>query len=173
MVAINRSDRLPSHIGLPNRLRHLVSESRTEAILFTTDLSETSRDGLKLATAIAKSREATLILLHVVDLPTSGEDLLFDELRPHRLNAKVRLRTFVPTELAVPFTHTVVYGDPVTEIVSIAKHEKVSLIVVGTHQRRGLHRLLVGSTAEGVIRSAPCPVLAFPQESASTWTVMD
>ena len=173
MVAINRSDSLPSHIGLTNRVRHLVSEPRTETILFTTDLSETSRDGLKMATAIAKSRGAKLVLLHVVDLPASSEDLLFDELRPHRIKAKVRLRTFVPTELAVPFTHMVVYGDPVTEIVSIARNEKVSLIVVGTHQRRGLRRLLVGSIAEGVIRRAPCPVLAFPQESPSTWTEMD
>jgi nucleotide-binding universal stress UspA family protein len=50
--------------------------------------------------------------------------------------------------------------------VSVAEHEKVSLIVVGTHQRRGLRRLLEGSIAEAIIRRAPCPVLAFPQDSS-------
>lgn len=168
MVALNRSDRLPSHSELTNPLRHLVGEPKRETILFATDLSETSRDGLKLATAIAKCRGAKLILLHVVELPTPSEDLLFKEFRPRRIKAKVRLRTFVPTDLDVPVQYTVAYGDPVTEIVLIAERESASLIVVGTHQRRGLHRLLVGSTAEAVIRRAPCPVLAFPQGSPVT-----
>lgn len=52
--------------------------------------------------------------------------------------------------------------DPADAIVNEARSRGASLIVMGTHQRRGLERLFKGSTAEKVLRESPCPVLAIP-----------
>jgi nucleotide-binding universal stress UspA family protein len=50
-------------------------------------------------------------------------------------------------------------GDPVTVILDLAKELNADMIVLGTHGKRGLERLLLGSVAEQVLRKAPCPVL--------------
>jgi nucleotide-binding universal stress UspA family protein len=50
-------------------------------------------------------------------------------------------------------------GKPFREIVSLARQENIDLIVIATHGRTGLNRMVLGSTAEQVIRHAPCPVL--------------
>jgi nucleotide-binding universal stress UspA family protein len=55
-------------------------------------------------------------------------------------------------------------GDPAEAIVQVARSRDASLIVMGTHQRRGLDRLFRGSVAEKVLRESPCPVLAIPLE---------
>ena len=55
---------------------------------------------------------------------------------------------------------SVLIGDPVEEIVDYATKNNVGLIVIGTHGRKGLERILFGSVAEGVVKNAPCPVLS-------------
>jgi nucleotide-binding universal stress UspA family protein len=52
-------------------------------------------------------------------------------------------------------------GDPAAEIVAEAERERCDLIVMGTHGRTGIRRLLMGSVAEGVVRKATCPVLTY------------
>ena len=52
-------------------------------------------------------------------------------------------------------------GDPAAEIVRIAEEEKPEMIVMGTHGRTGLTRLLMGSVAEAIVRRSPCPVLTY------------
>jgi nucleotide-binding universal stress UspA family protein len=69
------------------------------------------------------------------------------------------LAAVVPTDPAVEHEHRLLYGDPASEIVRLAGEEQVDLIVMGTHGRTGLMRLLMGSVAEAVVRRAPCPVL--------------
>jgi len=69
-----------------------------------------------------------------------------------RMEAEARLRG-VPLETAVPC------GRPFEAILEVAQAKKVNLIVLGSHGRTGLRRLLLGSTAERVIGQAPCPVL--------------
>ena len=59
-----------------------------------------------------------------------------------------------------------VTGSPVTEILAVAEDKKVDLIVMASHGRTGLSRLLMGSVAEGVMREAPCPVLVVRQPTA-------
>jgi nucleotide-binding universal stress UspA family protein len=61
----------------------------------------------------------------------------------------------------------IVHGDAASEIVRVASERRVDLIVISTHGRTGLGRLLFGSTAESVVRHAPCPVLVVkpPQDS--------
>jgi universal stress protein A len=55
--------------------------------------------------------------------------------------------------------HVVLTGIPYEEISRFAEEEKIDLIVIGTHGRTGLDRMLFGSTAEQVVRHAPCPVI--------------
>jgi universal stress protein A len=66
-----------------------------------------------------------------------------------------------PADTAVPFTHRLTMGDPAAEIVRIATDEQAEMIVLGTHGRTGLSRLLMGSVAEAIVRRAPCPVLIY------------
>ncbi len=67
----------------------------------------------------------------------------------------------------VPLTRHVLVGSPVDEICGLAKKFDADIIVVGTHGRRGVSRLLLGSVAEGVLRSALCPVLVVRQKNWS------
>jgi len=64
----------------------------------------------------------------------------------------------------------IAHGDAAAEIVRVAKERKVDLIVLASHGRTGLGRILFGSTAEAVVRHAPCPVLVVkppPEEEHS------
>ena len=55
----------------------------------------------------------------------------------------------------------VIVGDAADEIISFAKLERADLIIIGTHGTKGLERVLMGSTADRVLKNAPCPVLVF------------
>jgi universal stress protein A len=55
--------------------------------------------------------------------------------------------------------HVVLKGTPYEELARFAEENKIDVIVIGTHGRKGLDRMLFGSTAEQVVRLAPCPVL--------------
>ena len=69
------------------------------------------------------------------------------------------LESIRPTNLAIPVTHVLLEGDAAAEIVRYAKDAGIDQIVLGTHGRTGLERLLMGSVAERVMREAPCSVL--------------
>jgi hypothetical protein len=64
-----------------------------------------------------------------------------------------------PIDTRIPVRHVVLQGDPATEIVQYARDAGIDLIVMGTHGRTGLDRLLMGSVAEKVLRDSPCSVL--------------
>lgn len=130
-------------------------------IVYPTDFSEPSKYAFGLACALARDYGARLIVLHVavppdivygegviVPLPTGCEqDLLAKvrELRPHNRQVLVE--------------YQLTGGDPAEEIVRVARESEAELIVMGTHGRTGLGRLLLGSVAEEVMRKADCPVL--------------
>ena len=64
-----------------------------------------------------------------------------------------------PTDAAVACEHRMLIGSPASEILTVAEMEAAELIIMGSHGRRGLSRLVLGSVAEAVARSAKCPVL--------------
>jgi nucleotide-binding universal stress UspA family protein len=71
------------------------------------------------------------------------------------------LEAVKPVDPIVPFEQRLAMGDPAAEICRIAADEGAKLIVLGTHGRGGLLRLLMGSVAESILRRAPCPVLVY------------
>lgn len=129
-------------------------------ILFPTDFSRSSDAGLEHATVLAREAGATLLIVHVEEPPAAyGGDLYYGLLEPDTSELWRMLREVKPSDLAVPFEHQLVQGNPAGEIVRLAEKEQVEMIVMGTHGRTGLRRLLMGSVAEAVVRRATCPVL--------------
>jgi nucleotide-binding universal stress UspA family protein len=131
-------------------------------VLVPTDFSRASRTALRYGVALARPFKAQLHLLHVPELPgTDGVHPfgLFETMRRathERLRAQLteRERRELKPERAVRL------GAPADEIVDYASERDIDLIVMGTHGRQGVARMLVGSVAEKVVRRAPCSVLS-------------
>ncbi len=130
-------------------------------IVFPTDFSPLSEAALEYATALARDTGASLLIVHVEEDPLAyGAGEGFVPLPEWSTEAlKKRLHQVVPTDPRVKHQHRLLMGDPATMIVQLAEEEQADLIVMGTHGRSGLSRLLMGSVAEQVVRTAPCPVL--------------
>lgn len=82
---------------------------------------------------------------------------------PNHEELRASLAAVVPTDPAVPCIHKLMIGDPAEAIIQLAEADDVDFVVMGTHGRTGLTRLLMGSVAEAVVRRAPCPVLTVKQ----------
>ena len=136
-------------------------------ILFATDFSEGSSSALPYAVDIAKRYGAKLYFVHVIyDVATTSgwyvPHVSMDELyKDMEKNAKAELEKSFIEEMRgfKDVEHVVLKGTPYEELARFAEENKVDLIVIGTHGRKGLDRMLFGSTAEQVVRHAPCPVL--------------
>ena len=136
-------------------------------ILVPLDFSEQSLRALAYAKTIAKPFAASLDLLHVVPNPYVADPSgLYTPLPQNFLDdlerdARTRLDESLPTDerSALRARSLVTVGDPLLEIVSCAHSEHIDLIVMGTHGRTGISHLFLGSVAERVVRTAPCPVL--------------
>jgi nucleotide-binding universal stress UspA family protein len=143
-------------------------------ILHPTDYSERSRPAFDLSCALARDFGAELIVCHVSPPPiiAAGEGVIVDFPTGETEEMMARLKDVKPEKPGVRVTHQLLRGEPASEIAQLAAKAKVDLIVVGTHGRGGLSRLLMGSVAEGVMRKAPCPVVTvkapFPAEPVST-----
>ena len=132
-------------------------------ILVPTDFSTASDAVLPQAEALAKQKSASLLILHVEEPPLaygSGE-LYYGLPEPNSERILKMLEDVRPADPTVAFTHRLTMGDPAGEIVRIAAEEGVEMIVLGTHGRSGMTRMLMGSVAETVVRRAPCPVLVY------------
>jgi nucleotide-binding universal stress UspA family protein len=132
-------------------------------ILFPTDFSHFSNEGLKLATSLARDNDATLFIVHVQEPSTAyaGGEMYYGLSEPNTHRLQEMLKGVVPDDPAVSCEHRLIIGDPALALVRFAKDEAMDLIVMGTHGRRGVMRMLMGSVAEVVVRRAPCPVLTF------------
>ncbi len=136
-------------------------------ILFPTDFSHTGDAALQLATTLAREHDATLLVVHVEEPPAAygcGE-MYYGIPDPATEDLENMLAQVVPTDPEVPCEHLMVTGDPATAITRIAEEESVEMVVMGTHGRSGLMRLLMGSTAEAVVRRSTCPVLTYKQSA--------
>ena len=139
-----------------------------KTIVFPTDFSTASDAALEHAAALAKSTGASLLIVHVEEPPIAygGGELYYGLPEPDPTRILAMLEDVKPKDAAVPFTHRLTMGDPAGEIVRIAEDERAEMIVLGTHGRTGVTRLLMGSVAEVVVRRAPCPVLVYRETPA-------
>jgi nucleotide-binding universal stress UspA family protein len=145
---------------------------RAKNIVLATDFSESSEAALQVATALARDCRATLHLLHVKE-PFSAYNLSgrYGDVPAYPdLDAlRSALERVVPSDTTVPVRRWLCTSAEVApEILKLADEVAADLIVMGTHGRAGLSRLLTGSVAESVIRQARCPVLTVkspPSES--------
>jgi len=137
-------------------------------ILYATDFSAMSDVALELATSLAREQGATLLIAHVEESPVSYGGVEFDY-RPEepREETLQMLKEVIPTDISVPFEHRLILGLPAPAILDLAQREHVDLIVLATHGRTGLARVVMGSVAEEVVRKAKCPVLTVKSAAAA------
>jgi universal stress protein A len=136
-------------------------------ILFPTDLLDSSAAALKFATSLAASNGAVMHVVYVNDI----SDLIAKSAHTcpsfvavmDRSEIKARLEGIKPILANIPCECHFVEGEPAAEICAIAEKEHIDLIVMSSHGRTGLSRVLMGSVAEGVMRRAKCPVLIVKQ----------
>ena len=141
---------------------------KLNSILCPTDFSEFSEHAIRYACELAEAFHAELHLLNVLQdyaavAPGSGEMFVpFTDWLPElRKQSQEQLAKQPGSEWAakVPVHRTTRVGAPIDEIVKYAKEHSIDLIVQGTHGRRGVKHMLLGSVAENIVRYAPCPVL--------------
>ncbi len=136
-------------------------------ILYCADFSQNSEPACQLAVAYAKTFGAELLVLHVInprllkypsleDLPLA--DLSLRDIEESAKKSLENIALLCRRDLSEVKTYSRA-GVPAEEIVNFANQESVDLIVTGTHGWTGLSHLLVGSTAEHVVRMARRPVL--------------
>lgn len=129
-------------------------------ILVPIDFSDCSIKALKYAAPLARQTGATLTLIHVFKRVSVAADILDMETNLCEYDDR-ELRELAQREIGGQsgINFLVGAGMPSHEIVRAAKDVEADLIVISTHGRTGLNHLIMGSTAEAVVRHAPCPVL--------------
>ncbi len=135
-------------------------------ILFATDFSATSDSALPYATALCRRFGSTLHAAHVLSdasllMMTGGVDYVSMNTiyEDAHAEAKERLEQMAAHFPAIPHHSHVRHGQVWKSLAEIVEEQDIKLIVVGTHGRTGLGKLLLGSVAEDILRHAPCPVL--------------
>jgi nucleotide-binding universal stress UspA family protein len=137
-------------------------------ILVATDFSEPSECALKYGRALAEAFRGSLHVVHVVPdsmaLPwaTMADGMAMADVQKRwETDARERLEKLV-AGFGSPHVHvelSIRAGDPVREITRYARAQAVDLVVLGTHGRGPVAHMIMGSVAERVVRTAPCPVL--------------
>ena len=133
-------------------------------ILAPTDFSELSAGGVRYACQLAKDLEAELVVFNVVIVDESNA-INKHEVEKH----KQRLDEFVVRQVPISDANLKVHkvvtaGQPYGAILDYAGNERIDLIVMSSHGRSGLSRMLIGSVTDKLLRGSPCPVLVVPVE---------
>lgn len=142
-------------------------------ILCPIDFEHDSMDALELACALAKQNTATVYLLTVIAIPPAAATALppvpiFPD-PEFEAETRRRLEILARDKLSsVPHDMFVASGNAAAEILKLAAERAVDLIVMGTHGRTGVKRLLLGSVAERVVRESPVPVLTIHPKAPSS-----
>lgn len=134
---------------------------KAKKILLPVDFSTAGEAALQMATMLARDSGATLIVLHVEEPPMAygGGEMYYGLVEPDRNELSRMLHEVKPSDPSIPVVYRLVTGDPATSVVQAAEEEDADFIVVGSHGRTGLGRLLMGSVAEAIVRRAQCPVV--------------
>ena len=145
-------------------------------ILFPTDFSPASKAALPFAVALARTYGSTLLIAHAIP-PEPLLEVVTDRLPAQddrvRQDARHKLHEFTHSQSLAntPVKAVLDQGDLQDVIPAIIEEQNIDLVVLGTHGRRGISKLVLGSSAETIYRSATCPVLTIgPQvHDAADW----
>jgi nucleotide-binding universal stress UspA family protein len=121
---------------------------RVKKILYPTDFSSYSNQAYFHALGLAETYGASLTVVYV---HTPGAE--------DRERWREQLEQVRPANPKIPVSHVLLEGDPASEVTRYAADSGIDVIVIGTHGRTGVDRLVMGSVAERVMREAPCSVL--------------
>lgn len=140
---------------------------KIKKILFPTDFSPCAEHALQYALAFASECKAKLFVLHVIsdiNTPAVFGLELYPVLKDYEKieeKAKQAMQQVIPERFLkeIEVENIIVQGTPFVEIIKCAKKNEVDLITIATHGRTGVTHMLMGSTAEKIVRMAPCPVL--------------
>ncbi|MFA4923110.1 MAG: universal stress protein [Ignavibacteriaceae bacterium] len=142
-------------------------ELQFNKILVPIDFSDFSKSALKYAVTFAQQYHSKLILVYVMEPVIYPPDFSMGQITLPTVNfemdkrAKEELDKLAETEIGslVQVQTVIKTGKPFVEIIETAKEEDADLIIISTHGHSGVEHILFGSTADKVIRKAPCPVL--------------
>ena len=136
-------------------------------ILVPVDFSDCSEHALDYAVALGAKLDAKIHLLNVIGIPSLGVPELGVAVTASVIDSVVRANQAALDKLADARRKLVSFGEVMLRtgdarelILQACEEVNADLIVMGTHGRRGVSRVLLGSVAESVVRTAPCPVLA-------------
>lgn len=137
-------------------------------ILVPVDYSHSGDAAMAYAVSLAKEYEAEIHLVHVYEQPFAYVDGGFasaplPEVNPVDMESEKAKLNEVNPGAGIEFRREFIVGSPADELVNYAKEHAIDMVVMGTHGRTGLGRLLMGSVAEAVVRRSPCPVLTIKQ----------
>lgn len=142
------------------------SQIHLQRILVPIDFSAPSQQALRYAVRFAKEFGAQITVLHVVEKTAIGRGpempARLDYAEKQRTIAEKNLHALTAASEAegdLEIGSTLAEGVPADEIIETAKDFATDLIIIGTHGYKGWRRVLLGSTAQKVVRAAPCPVL--------------
>ena len=140
-------------------------ETTIKKVLVPIDFSDYSKSALKYAVNFSKLFNAEIILIYVVEPVIYPPDFSMGQIAMPSLNtewderAKDELDKLANSEISTSVKTILKTGKPFVEIIETAKEENIDLIIIATHGHTGVEHILFGSTAEKVVRKAPCPVL--------------
>ena len=142
-------------------------DSKLKKVLVPIDFSDYSKSALNYAADFAKKFNAGIILIYVVEPVIYPPDFSMGQIAIPTINtewdmkAKEELDKLAKTEIpdAITVNTVVKTGKPFIEIIETASEEDVDMIIIASHGHSGMEHILFGSTAEKVVRKAPCPVL--------------
>lgn len=139
-------------------------------ILVPVDGSEDSLRALDLASGVASELHGEIIICHVIDLAraatmSGGQAQLVVGCLEELQREGTTILADAVNRLAhrVPVSTRTADGSPIAEIERLASEINPAFVVIGSHGRTGLNRLVMGSVAEGVVRSSPVPVMVVPR----------
>ena len=132
-------------------------------ILVPTDGSQGAKTALKHGIEIASKWDATLHTLYVADTRLARSGPLLETLRDEGRKA-VRNVEVAGTQDGLTVVTDIVEGNPHEEILDYVTEHGIDMVIMGTHGRTGLDRVVMGSVAERVVRRSPIPVLTVRDE---------
>ncbi len=144
-----------------------MSQFPNKCILTATDFSEYSKVALDICLAVSRCMKTKLYVLHTIEkFPHDYKHLLSstshaDMKQKLEAEAVEKIKAMIPAELldggdVIPMVR---FGKPFLEIIQATKDENADLLVIGTHGRAGVDRVILGSVAERIVRKARCPVM--------------